>query len=113
MSDSIINITEAIIKRFIEKERPPVDIRDKLDIGYSFDGKVLQIFEIRPKWDNPSEIMHSPFAKIRYIKSSNVWKLYWMRASGKWESYQPLPKSTHLEKLLDCITEDHYSCFKG
>ena len=113
MADPIINITEATIKRFIEKERPPADIRDKLDIGYSFDGKALEIFEIRPRWDNPNEIMHSSFAKIRYIKSSNIWKLYWMRGSGKWELYKPLPESTHLEKLLNCIQEDSYHGFKG
>ena len=113
MSDYIISITEKTIKRFIEEERPPVDIRDKLDLGYSFDGKVLEIFDIRPRWDNPSEIMHLAFAKVRFIKSKNIWKLYWMRASGKWESYPPLPESTHLEKLLTCIKEDSLHCFKG
>lgn len=34
-----------------------------------------------------------------------------MRASGKWELYEPLPKSTHLDKILKATEEDKYGCF--
>jgi hypothetical protein len=36
-----------------------------------------------------------------------------MRASGKWELYEPFPKSTHLDKILEVIKEDKYGCFFG
>ncbi|MFZ5430428.1 MAG: DUF3024 domain-containing protein [Bacteroidota bacterium] len=36
--------------------------------------------------------MNSPIAKARFIASRNIWKVYWMRASGKWETYKPEPE---------------------
>lgn len=107
------SITEATIQNHIRKNRPPEHIRDKLDIGYSYDGKSIILFEIRPQWNKPTVTLELPYAKIRYIASKKIFKLYWMRASGKWESYEPFPESTHLQKLLDCIDEDAFYCFKG
>jgi len=57
--------------------------------------------------------MHHAFAKIRYVKSHGVWRLYWHRASGKWEAYSPFRESSDLEALLACIDEDSFGCFKG
>ena len=108
-----MNITESILKRYLEEIRPPSHIRDQLDIGYSNDGRNIEFFTIRPQWNNPEEVIQSPYAKITYVKSRQLWKLYWMRASGKWEAYEPLPYSTHLQELLDCIDEDSLGCFKG
>ncbi|WP_369294060.1 DUF3024 domain-containing protein [Sphingobacterium siyangense] len=42
-----------------------------------------------------------------------MWKLYWMRGSGKWEAYEPKPESTNLQLLLDEINHDGYACFFG
>jgi len=47
------------------------------------------------------------------VKSLKIWRLYWMRASGKWELYTPMPESPILEKLLACVDEDINGCFKG
>jgi hypothetical protein len=113
MQERIINITEAKLQHYLDRIRPPMDIRNKLDIGYHYDGKNIEFFEIRPRWDNPQKTMKLPYAKITYVKSRHIWKLYWMRASGKWESYSPLPNSTHLEELFECIDEDRLGCFKG
>ncbi|MEZ4949438.1 MAG: DUF3024 domain-containing protein [Saprospiraceae bacterium] len=113
MSDNLISLTDKILHDFIEKIRPPEEIRSQVDLGYSFDGKNIEIFERRPIWNEPSKFENYPFAKITYTKSSQIWKLYWKRASGKWESYSYFPSSTHLEELLSCIDEDAYACFKG
>ena len=108
-----IDFIEAQIKQFIESRRPPIEIRDQADFGYTYANHTLEIFEIRPKWDNPDEIMHSPLAKARYFKSTKKWKLYWMRASGKWVSYEPAPEVKETDKMLKIIGEDSHGCFWG
>lgn len=114
MKTKIIDINEFTIKKYVESLRPEdLEIREKIDIGYSYDGKVIILFEIRPDWLDPKMKVQFEFAKIRYYKSRNEWNLYWMRASGKWESYGPFPKSTHLDKLIETIKEDKHGCFFG
>jgi len=114
MTTKTINLNESTIKKYVESLRPEdLEIRKQVDIGYSYDGKVVILFEIRPKWDDPKKIQQIDFAKIRYYKSRKEWDLYWMRASGKWKLYEPLPVSTHLEKIIEIIKEDKHGCFYG
>lgn len=114
MANSTIDINEATIKKYIESKRPEdAEIRKQLDMGYSYDGTIAILYEIRPVWDNPTEIQHIEYAKIRFYKSKRRWKLYWMRASLKWELYDPFPESTHLEKIIEIINEDKHGCFYG
>lgn len=109
-----IDINEGIVKKFVDSIRPEdPEIRKQIDIGYSYDGKAFILFEIRPAWDNPKEILHDEFAKMRFYKSRNEWNLYWMRASGNWELYEPFPTSTQLDKLIEIIKEDKNACFFG
>lgn len=107
------NLLELILRKYIEKNRPPEEIRNQLDIGFKLEGQNIELYDIRPRWDNPEEKLDLPFARIKYIKSTNLFKLYWLRASGKWEAYKPFPEATHLQELLDIIDEDKYYCFKG
>jgi hypothetical protein len=113
MRDNLISLTDKILQDFIEKIRPPEEIRSQVDLGYTYDGKNIELYERRPIWNNPSKVENYPYAKITYVKTSQIWKLYWKRASGKWEAYSDLPTSTHLEELLACIDEDAFGCFYG
>ena len=114
MKNITIDINEATIKNYVSSLRPEnQEIRAQLDFGYSYDGKVIVLYEIRPVWNNPKEIQHIECAKIRVYKSRQEWNLYWMRASGKWELYEPFPKSTHLDNIIDIIKEDKHGCFYG
>lgn len=114
MSNKTIDINESTIKNFVESIRPQdPKIRQEIDMGYSYDGKTVIFYEIRPDWLNPDKITQMEFAKIRFYKSRQEWNLYWMRASGKWELYEPYPKSSYLDKLLAVIKEDEYACFFG
>ncbi|WP_163710259.1 DUF3024 domain-containing protein [Mangrovibacterium lignilyticum] len=108
-----IDFTEAQIKQFVESKRPPVEIRNKVDIGYTYNNNVLEIFEMRPRWNNPSEFIQSPIAKARYVKSKELWKLYWKRASGKWEAYDTETDIKGADQMLKVIGEDKYGCFWG
>ena len=114
MTNKTIDINEYTIKKYVESLRPEnIEIREQVDIGYSYDGKVVILFEIRRDWSNPKEKQQMEFAKIRYYKSKKEWNLYWMRASGKWDIYEPFPKSTYLDKVIEIIKEDKNACFFG
>ena len=114
MKKTIIDLNESTIKKYVESLRPEnATFRAQLDFGYFYDGKVVVLYSIRPIWNNPKEIQHLEFAKIRFYTSRQEWNLYWMRASGKWELYEPFPKSTHLDNIIDSIREDKHGCFYG
>lgn len=114
MSKDIIDINESTIKNFVESMKPEdPEVRKKLDFGYSYDGKIIEIYEIRPRWDKPEENQTIPFVKIRHYRTKNIWKLYWMRGNLKWELYDPFPSSSHLNKIFEIIQEDKFGCFYG
>lgn len=114
MNTKTIDINESTIKKYVESLRPEdPKIREQLDFGYSYDGRVVILYEIRPVWDKPDEMQHIEFAKMRFYKSRQEWNLYWMRASGKWELYEPFPDSTNLDNIIEIVKEDQYACFYG
>lgn len=109
----IIDFIQAQIKNYVEDMRPPKEIRDRLDIGYSYDKSTLELFEIRPHFKLKDKIIHSSFARTKFVKSKNCWKVYWMRASGKWELYKPNPELDHIKDFFTLVDEDEHHCFKG
>lgn len=109
----VIDFIEQQIKTFVESKRPTEEIREQLDIGYNYDGRSVEILEIRPQWDDPSIIHKYPIAKATYIKSQKLWKIYWKRASGKWQSYEPQSEVTTIQDFLSIIEEDTHGCFWG
>jgi len=113
MGNLEINFVERQIMDLVEEMRPDETIRKELDIGYTFENNTLEIFEIRPMWNDKSKIMKLEFAKSRYIKSKDLWKIYWMRASGKWELYPSEPEVKSILEVFRVINEDELACFKG
>ena len=106
------NIIETM-ENYIDSIRPQPEIRHQLDIGYELQDQSVIINEIRPRWDNPNEILTHGYAKATYIKGKNIWKIYWMRADMKWHSYRPNPIAMQLSDFLKIVEEDEYHCFKG
>ncbi len=104
---------EKVVKAFIEKNRPPAHIRKELDLSYRVKDQSIEIFEVRPRWDNPKEIMESPVAKATYVKTQDIWKIYWQRADLKWHSYQPCPEAKTIEEFLEVVEADSNACFYG
>jgi len=101
------------IGAFIEKRRPPVHIRPKLDIRADINGSEVVIYHLRPHFENAHEILELPFAKAKWIDSHQVWRLFWMRASGKWNAYQPFPQTKTIEAILAEVDRDPHGCFFG
>ncbi|MBC8316937.1 MAG: DUF3024 domain-containing protein [Desulfobulbaceae bacterium] len=113
LSEFEIKRIEKIVGAFIENKRPPVHIRNQLDLGYSITGQSVEIFEIRPVWNNPEKRITLPVAKATYVKKSNIWKVYWQKADLKWNGYEPNPQAKTIEQFVAIVEEDAYACFWG
>lgn len=113
ISEFEVKRIEKLVGAFVESRRPEPHIRSKLDLDFRIDGQSFEIFEIRTRWDNPSEKLEGSIAKATYVKSRKIWKLYWMRADLKWHSYKPFAESESLEKILEVINKDDHACFWG
>ena len=104
---------EKAVKAFIDSRRPPPEIRPELDLGYRMSGQSIEVFEIRPAWDDPSEKMENSIAKATYVRRSNVWRIYWQRADLRWHRYDPVSEVARIEEFLDVVDADEYCCFFG
>jgi len=101
------------VAAFVAARRPPAHLRDQVDLTYRFDGRNLEIFEIRARWDEPAEKIEASIAKARYVKSRDLWLVYWQRADLKWHKYDPVPAVGTVEAFLRLVDEDEYACFFG
>ena len=108
-----VSLIDKAIERFMVLRRPPQDLRDEVDLGYTYQNQVLEIFEIRPQFMDESKIVHIPIVKGRYIKSQNIWKIYWMRGNGKWVAYDPQPEAKTVDEFLTIVDQDAFACFFG
>jgi DUF3024 family protein len=104
---------ENTVAAFVQKHRPPVHIREQVDLGFRFDGRNVELFEIRPQWDDRSKKTEESVAKARYLASRGEWLVYWQRADLKWHKYDPQPEVATLEAFLALVAEDKYGCFFG
>lgn len=104
---------EREMEKFLVEHRPPIHMRDEFDIAYRIKGQSVEIFEIRPRWDNNAEKIETPVAKTTYVKKHKIWKIYWYRSDMKWHGYEPYPEAKLFEEFLCVVGEDRYSCFWG
>src|SRR3990172_12446378 len=91
---------QSIANEFLAKRRPPVDIRHELDVAFRINGQSIELFEIRPRFQHPEQKIESNFAKATYVRKQNIWKLFWRRASGKWNAYPPRSKVKTLKHFF-------------
>jgi len=104
---------KAVVAAFIEKRRPPDDIRPRLDLGFRITDQSIEIFEIRPVWNDPTRKRESCVAKATYVRSRGLWKVYWVQADLQWHSYHPKPAVRRLQQFLELVDKDAHHCFWG
>lgn len=114
-TDEEIKAYKDVLDRFIESTRPPEHIRDKLDYSFEIDGpkQSIELAEIRPSIQNPKKKSRISFAKVRYFRSTDEWRIYWMRGDLKWHIYEPMDTAPSLLVFLAVVREDEYGCFYG
>ncbi len=108
----VVDIIE-VMENFLEKVRPPEDIRSKLDITYKIEKQSVVIYEVRQRWDDPKITMEHAVAKATYVKSSNSWKIFWLRSNLKWFTYLPLSSVKTLKEFAEEVDKDPNGCFWG
>ena len=101
------------ISSFLDKRRPPVEIRNELDLGCRIDRQSVEVFEIRPMWRNPEETIETPVAKATYVRKTGLWKVFWMRRDLKWHRYDPCPVVGSLDRFFTVVDADEIHCFFG
>lgn len=112
--DTLDNLRiENAVMAFLTKRRPPPHMRPELDIGYRLIKQSVEIFEIRPQWDNPTIRLEHAVAKATYVKTQNLWKVFWQPSDMKWHGYEPTPTVTSIEAFLAIVDADPYGCFFG
>jgi hypothetical protein len=104
---------ERDMAKFMERRRPRPHIRPELDIGHRVSGHSVELFEIRPVWDNPKQKLEHPIAKAIFVRTQELWRVFWMRQDFKWHSYEPFPNTRHFEAFLAAVDRDEYCCFFG
>jgi hypothetical protein len=89
LSELDLKRCERVLARFMEKRRPPAHIRDQVTKR------------------------ESPFAKATYVRTRNLWRVFWMRRDLKWHGYEPTPEVRTLEEFVDVVDRDEWACFFG
>jgi hypothetical protein len=113
LSEFEIKKTEKVVGEYIESKRPAPHIRKELDLAFEIKDQSVEIFEIRPRWNNPEEYHNIPVAKATYVKTQKVWKIYWQRADLKWHSYEPDSTVKNIEEFISVVEQDKHACFWG
>lgn len=102
-----------VMENFLEKRRPPEHLREQIDLGYRLKGQSIEIFETHLNYALPGQIEETPIAKVTFVRSKNVWKVFWMRANLKWYAYDPMPTVKDLNHFTQLVDEDNHGCFFG
>lgn len=113
VSEFEIKRIEKIMVEYLDKIRPPVHIRNELDIAFRIENQSVELFEIRPAFQRPDQKIEHAIAKATYVKRAKKWRLYWMRADLKWHRYKPVPEVNNLEEFIKIVEEDTFGCFYG
>ena len=66
-----LDIIEAL-ENYLERIRPPVEMRNELDFAYTIENQSIFIFEVRPRWDQPEVYYKSPVAKTTFIHTKTT-----------------------------------------
>ena len=104
---------EKPVRAFVEARRPPPHVRPEVDLSYRIENQSVELFEVRPAFQRPDEMIEHAIAKATYVKSAKMWKIYWMRADLKWHRYEPRATVSKVEEFIAEVDRDPYGCFFG
>ena len=107
----LARVSKAVGGLCLRRTRP--EYREKLRLEFAVKRHDIELFEVRPHWKYPGKEMKTSVAKIRYVRTRNEWRLYWMRQDLKWHAYEPNSTSKSLEALVEVVDEDEFCCFFG
>lgn len=95
------------------RRRTRPELAAQLKFVYEVDGQSVVLFEERPDWRDAAKRRRRAFAKLRYVRTSGLWTLYWKRADRRWYAYRPAAPTTDLAALVAVVDQDEYCAFFG
>ena len=94
-------------------DRVPQRVRHQLRNDFRIVGSAVELFEVRPRYDRPSEWMEHAVAKFRYVATRQIWELYCQFRDLKWHHYEPRREAGSFETLLVEVDRDPTGIFWG
>lgn len=88
-------------------------MRDRIREGQRITAQSIELFFLRPVFERPGELTEESIAKVQYVRTQDVWRIFWKRSDGKWHAYKPHPEDFRLKDALLVIAEDAHACFFG
>lgn len=111
--DEIAAHAVTIEKVFWSRRRPKLNLRAEIREGQHFDRQSIVLFYARPSFLDRRKWTNHEIAKVTYVRTQRVWRLFWMRADMKWHGYPYYPETETLAEALRVIDRDAYCCFFG
>lgn len=114
-----MTLTELDLKRIdnsvgaLCRRRSPPELHDQVRIEYRVVRHEVLIYETRPAYREPSTWIEHGIAKFRFVRTAGEWRLFWQRASLKWQSYEPMASSREIRDLVAEVDRDPFGCFFG
>ncbi len=111
--DEIAEYSRLIEEIVWSRRRPPLHLRNKVREGQRIAGHEVELFMVRPAFQDPPLLIEEAIAKARYVRSRDIWLVFWQRADLRWHRYDPCPEVKTLEEFLEIVATDSCGCFWG
>ena len=97
------------------RARTPEGFRDEVRVEADVVDRHVTIVECRPPWreDFGPEWTRFPIARLRYVKTTGLWSLFWRDRHCKFHTYDRVPASANVEQLLAEVDRDPTAIFWG
>ena len=96
------------------QRRTSPQFKNELSIEYRVKRHDVTIVERRPHWKGkPGVFTERGFAKFKFTRATEQWRLLWMRADLKWHAYKGEGNKTRLAQLVAEVDRDPWGCFFG
>lgn len=112
-SEEELRAYRATMDNYLNACRPPESIRNEFDLGYSIEDQSVEIYVIRPDWQDSSKKLHSPVAKATWLNDDKAWEISVMRSDLKWHKYEQVPTVKELKSFLEEVENDPNEAFWG
>ena len=73
----------------------------------------VTIVEVRPDWRGGPESTRFPIARLRYMKTTGKWAIYWRDRNLKFHEYKRKRPTKNIQALLDHIEDSGDPIFWG
>jgi hypothetical protein len=93
----------------------PERVRDEVRVEVDVADRYLTIVECRPPWraDAGADWTRFPIARLRYVKSTSLWSLYWRDRNLRFHAYDLVAATASIEDLLAELDRDPTAIFWG